>query len=427
MPLRVKQKGPNRGRPIIMATSSGGLTLTNTFEKFQANDFPDFSANNKRPCTSHDEYVTVNGQRQKHESKFLLISHAKEDSTLSRASPFLVQKGLDMITSGLKNIKKLRSGQILVETKYSSQVEKLLKASTLSGILPITVKLHPHLNTSKGTVYAPDLIDLSEEILIEELKDQKVMEVKRIRRLPNARDETKRKDKDGLVPTPLLIVTFDTTILPKKLKAGYLMLNVEHYIPNPMRCKQCQHFGHTKKFCKQDPSCARCSLVFDDSHQEGILCTNNPKCANCHGAHEAFRKTCKRFKDEYAISKIKTLDRITYHEAKQKFEQYSVTQPMFPMADVLRLSNRTPTILSAEMTTGKTAPIPTTFQPQSSSKSFPSLSSTPAKPCPTSCHSNHHEAQKQKSQKPKSPVRQPVSKSPEKHHSPVPQSTQREA
>lgn len=395
------------------------MTLTNNFETlFSGNDFPDFAINNKRPCTSLDEFVTVNGQRQKHENKFLLV-------TLSRSSPFLVQKGLDMITKGLKNIKKLRSGQILVETRYSNQVEKLLKATTLAGILPITVKLHPHLNTSKGTVYAPDLIDLSEEILTEELKDQKVVEVKRIRRLPNAKDDPKKKDKDGLVKTPLLIITFDMTLLPKKLKAGYLMLNVEHYIPNPMRCKQCHHFGHTKRFCSADPSCARCSLEFNELHPEGILCTNNPRCANCHGAHEAFRKTCKRYKDEYAISKIKTLDRITYHEAKQKFEQYNVSEQMLPMAYALKNANQTLPTSASHVSARKPSP----SQPQSSTPIISSPSSAPPNPCSSSCQNSTSSVPKYKFQKPKSPTRQHVSQSPKKQHLPAkekPQSDQQE-
>lgn len=225
-----------------MATSSGGITLSNQFGPFSC-EFPDFYAHNKRPHTTIDEFTTVNGQRQKHENKFLLVSHKNPDENLGRASPFLVQKGLDMITTGLKNVKKLKFGQLLIETKYSSQVAKLIAATTLGNVLPITVKLHPHLNSSKGIIYAPDLMEISEETLAIELKDQKVVEVKRIKRLPNANDDPQKKDSEGFVITPLLIVTFNVTVLQKKIKAGYLMLNVEHYIPNPMRCKKCQRFG----------------------------------------------------------------------------------------------------------------------------------------------------------------------------------------
>lgn len=373
-----------------MASSSGGITLSNQFDQLNNSDFPEFYTNNKRPCTTIDEFTTVNGQRQKHEHKFLLISHKNENENLARASPFLVQKGLDMITKGLKNVKKLKSGQLLVETKYSSQVDKLMTATTLGNILPITVKLHPHLNSSKGIVYAPDLIEISEETLKTELEDQKVVEVKRIKRLPNAKDDPKRIDSDGFVVTPLLILTFNVTVLPKKLKAGYLMINVEHYIPNPMRCKKCQRFGHTKKWCSLNACCSICSLEFDDTHIEGVLCTNNPNCANCHGSHEAFRKSCKRFKDEFAISKIKTMERITYQEAKQKFEQFNPTPKMLPMAEVIHTLKHYPSSSQAikpQVTSRKTSPSP---QPQRN-ENIPTTSqqTTPKSKSPVRQKSQH--------------------------------------
>lgn len=323
-----------------MATSSGGQPpILNRQFIFKDNDFPDNLAN-KRPCTSSfDDFIMINGLRQKHENKFLLISHATDNNNFAKTSPFLIQKGLDQITKNLKNIKKIRSGQILIETKYSSQADKLLNATTLSGILPIKVELHPHLNSSKGIVYAPDLSNLDEETIQRELEDQKVIEVKRIRRLAHEKDKPADIDNDGFVQTPLLIVTFNISVLPKKLKAAYLMLNVEPYIPNPMRCKQCQRFGHTKKRCNQKSICSRCAREHDENHTEGVLCANNPQCANCHGPHEAFRKSCRKFKEEYAISKIKTVDRLTYKEAKDKYALLNPVNHMIPVSEIVKISN----------------------------------------------------------------------------------------
>lgn len=334
-----------------MASSLGGLPpLKHDYSR----DFPD-DLSNKRPRTFNlDEYSTVNGQRQKHEAKYLLIDNAKDDTHFNKVSPFVVQKGLDMITTGLKNVKKLRTGQLLVETKYSGQISKLLNAKMLAGIIPISVKLHPHLNSTKGIVYAAQLIDESEQNLLTELSDQKVVEVKRIRRLALP-SESLLKDAEGYVKTPLLIITFDTTTLPRKFKAGYLNLNVEVYVPNPMRCKNCQMFGHTKKWCKSNAACAKCSLEFNDDHPEDIMCTYNANCANCHGSHEAFRKSCKRFKEEYAISRIKTTERISYHEAKQRFAQTNVTGSTTSVAEVIKISNRFAELAATPTTTTTTS------------------------------------------------------------------------
>lgn len=238
------QKEVVEGVEVTMATSSGGMVFNNNYNHL-GSDYPELKSHRH---LNVEEFTTVEGQRQKHECKFLLISHQDETQNLNKVSPFVIQKGLDNIATNLKNIKKIRSGQFLVETKYSSQIEKLLKATVLFGSIPITVQLHPHLNSTKGIVYAPDLIDITEQTICEELKDQKVIEIKRIRRLPNSKDGNNIvKDSEGFIPTPLLIVTFSVTTLPKKLKAAYLMLNVEPYVPNPMRCKALRTFWSHKK------------------------------------------------------------------------------------------------------------------------------------------------------------------------------------
>ena len=38
----------------------------------------------------------------------------------------------------------------------------------------------------------------------------------------------------------------------EKPRIGYYFVEVKRYIPNPMRCFQCQEFGHSKKFCKNN-------------------------------------------------------------------------------------------------------------------------------------------------------------------------------
>lgn len=364
------------GVEVTMATSSGGMVFNNNYNHL-GSDYPELK---RHRHLNVETFTTVEGQRQKHECKFLLISHQDETQNLNKVSPFVIQKGLDNIATNLKNIKKIRSGQLLVETKYSSHIEKLLKATVLFGSIPITVQLHPHLNSTKGIVYAPDLIDITEQTICEELKDQKVIEIKRIRRLPNSKDGNNIvKDSEGFIPTPLLIVTFSVTTLPKKLKAAYLMLNVEPYVPNPMRCKHCQLFGHTKNRCKAiTGNCANCSLNYDELHPEGVLCNNPSLCANCRGPHEAFRKCCRRFKEEYAISRIKTVERITYHEAKQKYAILNPVNHMVPIAEMVKMTSSQPT--PALTKTSPTSSTPKTFTSPQRKEQSPKPKSSTKKP-----------------------------------------------
>ena len=46
------------------------------------------------------------------------------------------------------------------------------------------------------------------------------------------------------VPTNTLILNFSIPTLPDSVKAGYLRISVAPYIINPLRCFNCQKFGH---------------------------------------------------------------------------------------------------------------------------------------------------------------------------------------
>ncbi len=43
---------------------------------------------------------------------------------------------------------------------------------------------------------------------------------------------------------------------PKEVTLGYMTYNVREYVPKPMRCYNCQRFGHTASTCKGKRRCA---------------------------------------------------------------------------------------------------------------------------------------------------------------------------
>ena len=70
--------------------------------------------------------------------------------------------------------------------------------------------------------------------------------------------------KDGnLIETNTLLLTFNTTTLPKSLKTFYGVIPVEVYIPNPLQCFNCQRFGHHENSCPELPGsvCEKCGWV----------------------------------------------------------------------------------------------------------------------------------------------------------------------
>ena len=93
-----------------------------------------------------------------HWPSFLLISSVDQSKPLSSFSPFLLSKAIKSITSEPKEMKKLASGNILVQVTKKIYCENLLRTTSLPGItVPVRVIPHKTLNTSRGVIRASDI------------------------------------------------------------------------------------------------------------------------------------------------------------------------------------------------------------------------------------------------------------------------------
>lgn len=236
--------------------------------------------------------------------RFIVLESLTDDMPLTKLSPFAIHKGITGIAGTVKDIKKLRSGQILVECARKANSENLLQATTLAGI---TMKAFPHstLNNSKGVIRTRELQDMDESEIALELKPIGVIDVKRI-----------IIKKDGqMIKTGTYILTFNRPQPPEKIKLGYLSVAVDIFIPNPLRCFKCQKFGHGSAGCKNKTTCQNCG---EDDH--GMNCTKPPKCKNCLGDHAASSKNCPIWHKEKEIQKIKHTRKMSYPEARKIVE-----------------------------------------------------------------------------------------------------------
>ena len=109
-------------------------------------------------------------------------------------------------------------------------------------------------------------------------------------------------NKNGeLKNTNTIVLTFARPTVPKNIKVAYMVVRVEVYIPNPMMCHKCQHFGHVAKFCRsKDYICANCGgRECGPDHKE---CKNSTCCPHCSEKHTSFSKDCKTWKLEKEVS-----------------------------------------------------------------------------------------------------------------------------
>ncbi|GBM81231.1 hypothetical protein AVEN_236441-1 [Araneus ventricosus] len=233
---------------------------------------------------------------------FLIKRNSTNNETFHSVSPFLVEKAITSHIGEVKSTKKLRSGDLLVEILSRKQSEQIMKIKAFSDI-SVTVSPHESLNSSKGVISCGELLNVPLESILKDLQSQGVSHVRRI---------SIRRDGQ-LLNTKHLILTFSSAKLPEHIKAGYMRLSVRPYIPNPLRCFQCQRFGHSKTSCRGTLTCARCAEVGHDSSQ----CTAAEKCVNCKEAHTSFSRNCSAWKLEKEIVATKIKKQISYPEARK--------------------------------------------------------------------------------------------------------------
>ncbi|GFX63997.1 putative RNA-directed DNA polymerase from transposon X-element [Trichonephila clavipes] len=233
-------------------------------------------------------------------TRFLLISLPNNE--MSSKSPFAIQKALIEIGGEPKSVKRLRSGDLLIETLSAVQTKSFLLAKTFLNS-SVTISPHKTLNSCHGVISESDLLTTPEPEILEIFSNQGVIQVRRI---------TIKKDST-LIPTKHLILTFNSPNLPTTIKAGYLNCKIRPYIPNPLRCFKCQRFGHSQTSCRGQFTCSRCVSVGHSSSD----CTLEPKCFNCSQSHSSDSKLCPKWKIEKQIQEIKTNKNIPYPVARK--------------------------------------------------------------------------------------------------------------
>ena len=208
-------------------------------------DISDVNESTQPPTTSTKDTSS------QHFPRFILVESKEENKPVTSLSPFVIQKVIQSIAGEPENIKKLhRSNQLLIEVSRKAHAENLLRAQTFHDL---KVRVYPHtsLNSSKGVIRCPELGNCSEEEILEGTRSQGVTAIKRF----------KVKRNGELKNTNTFVFTFNISVLPKTIKVTYFRVNVEVYIPNPLRCHHCQKYGHHEDRCSKDPICSKCGQV----------------------------------------------------------------------------------------------------------------------------------------------------------------------
>ncbi|GFT51111.1 uncharacterized protein TNCV_4817131 [Trichonephila clavipes] len=85
---------------------------------------------------------------------------------MSKVSPFAIQKALIVIGGEPKSVKRLRSGDLLIETNSALQTKSFLLAKSFLNS-PVTISPHKTLNFFRGVISETDLLSIPEEEILE--------------------------------------------------------------------------------------------------------------------------------------------------------------------------------------------------------------------------------------------------------------------
>ena len=310
---------------------------------------------------------------------FLVVEPVDKVNKINH-SIFAVQKFATCSIGSIKSAKKLRSGSVLLEVRDHHQYD-LAMALTKWVDVDVKVTEHRGLNSSRGVIRSRELRDCPDDEVLEALQSQKVTAVHHI-----------KTKKDGLeLPTNTFILTFRSPNPPTHITAAYMRLPVERYIPNPLRCYNCQKYGHSKTTCNRPAACARCG---QEGHGD-TDCSAPEHCCNCKGSHTAYSKQCPEWQRQRDITRIKFEKNISFAEAQQLYKTThtpvgtktyaaaaKTTQSMGTQTDFTWPEKADkPTLMSKSVSAG--------CQTQAPVASSTNTATTTSKPTPTATLSKH--------------------------------------
>lgn len=238
-----------------------------------------------------------------------LVMSPKEGFVLPK-NPFVIQKSLTNHAGDIEPCSPLEKGsKLLLKTRNRAQFDKLQSLTKLINGTEVSITSHPYLNSVQCVIVCDSLDGLSDDEILSEMKEQKVISVKRFL----------RKEDGQLKPTNSFLLKVDSVVVPNEVRVGCLIVKTRTYYPRPMVCTNCLAIGHTKNRCTQPNNCSNCGEL---EHGE---CSSPAKCKNCSGSHASLNRSCPSYLDEQKIIKLKIDNGISHTQAKTLFEKRNTT------------------------------------------------------------------------------------------------------
>lgn len=176
--------------------------------------------------------------------KFIAIIRFNEkgQENMKKINPFLLTTNLAGKIGEIQFAKVLNDGNLLVRCNSGEQIDKALKLKEIGNNKVVSTMKVGAQNEGgcKGVITGVPM-----NVRMEELKKCiKGGNVKEAQRLKTTKEGVKKDS--GTV-----MIEFEGENVLKRVFLGFVSFPVRVYVPKPLRCFNCQKFGHTAKNCKE--------------------------------------------------------------------------------------------------------------------------------------------------------------------------------
>lgn len=172
---------------------------------------------------------------------------------------------------------------------------------------------------AEGLIHDIDLEYSEKEIKENSLSSIPIMNIRRMTRWDFQNKKVIQMDK--------IIVTFRGQRIPSNIKIYGASFLVNYFIPNPILCKNCLSYGHSKGRCTQKKKCINCAQVHDVYDD----CTFAPGCKFCPTQnHKTTDRKCPEYIKQKIIKSYMVRNRLSFKLAKEKYFENNNSNQQFP-------------------------------------------------------------------------------------------------
>lgn len=250
----------------------------------------------------------------------IFITPIDRSKSLNNVNPIQIAKAIREVCVNPVDFIKTTNTGLLIKCKNTKQVKAI---SEINKIGSVDVKVSEGNNGAKGVIYDIPL-EMKEEEILNELKTQNVIGVKRMVKRVRTDETIEGKRQISQIPMRCVILTFSKVTIPPEIHLCFQIKRVKQYVPPVIRCYQCQRFGHNASQCNSKKRCVRCgeNHSFDECKRK-----EERKCVNCGENHSAAYSGCAQAKKAKQVQQIRYTKGLTYAEATQSWQQQNKKEP----------------------------------------------------------------------------------------------------